>query len=43
LFDGTDEQKYPVFKETFEAIRATIVNYLSDYDNVDWVYDSFGG
>ena len=43
LFEGTDEQKYPVFKETFEAIRATIVNYLSDYDNVDWVYDSFGG
>jgi len=42
-FEGTDDQKYPVFKETFEAIRATIINYLSDYDNVEGIYDSFGG
>ena len=32
LFEGTDEQKYPAFKETFEAIRATVVRYLEDYD-----------
>lgn len=32
LFEGTDEQKYPVFKEIFEAIRATVVRYLEDYD-----------
>lgn len=43
LFEGTDEQKYPVFKETFEAIRVTVVNYLSDYDEVEGIEDSFGG
>lgn len=32
LFEGTDEQKYPVFKETFEAIRATVIDYLEDND-----------
>lgn len=32
LFEGTDEQKYPAFKETFEAIRATVVRYLEDFD-----------
>ena len=43
LFEGTDEQKYPVFKETFEAIRVTVVNYLSDFDEVEGIEDSFGG
>lgn len=30
LFEGTDEQKLQVFKDTFEAIRATVISYLED-------------
>ncbi len=30
LFEGTEEQKLQVFKDTFEAIRATIISYLED-------------
>lgn len=43
LFDGTDEQKYPVFKETFEAIAATVIKYLNDYNEIEGIYDSMGG
>jgi arsenate reductase len=30
LFEGTTEQKLQVFKDIFEAIRATIISYLED-------------
>ncbi|MDD2522533.1 MAG: DUF2007 domain-containing protein [Anaerolineaceae bacterium] len=30
LFDGTDEQKLQVFKDTYEAIKATVISYLED-------------
>ena len=30
LFEGTDEQKLQVFKDTFEAIRATVISYLEE-------------
>lgn len=30
LFEGTEEQKLQVFKDTFEAIRATVISYLED-------------
>ncbi len=30
LFEGTYEQKLQVFKDTFEAIRATVISYLED-------------
>ncbi len=43
LFEGTDEQKYPVFKETFEAIRATIIKYLEDQDGIELMDESMGG
>lgn len=29
-FDGTDEQKIGVFEEIFEAIRATVIDYLEE-------------
>ena len=29
-FEGTDEQKFGVFEETFEAIRATVIDYLEE-------------
>jgi len=32
LFEGTQEQKLQVFKDTFEAIRATVISYLEDLD-----------
>lgn len=32
LFEGTDEQKYQVFLDTFEAIRATVIPYLEEID-----------
>jgi hypothetical protein len=31
LFEGTEEQKLQVFKDTFEAIRATVISYLENY------------
>ena len=30
LFEGTDEQKIQVFKDIFEAIKATVISYLED-------------
>ena len=30
LFEGTEEQRLQVFKDTFEAIRATVISYLED-------------
>lgn len=32
LFEGTEEQKLQVFRDTFEAIKATVIPYLEDLD-----------
>lgn len=32
LFEGTDEQKYQFFFDTFEAIRATVIPYLEEIE-----------
>ena len=32
LYEGTDEQKLQVFKDTFDAIHATVISYLEDFE-----------
>lgn len=31
LYEGTDEQKLQVFKDTYDAIQATVISYLEDF------------